>query len=352
MSVKILNENEYSSSTVTMLSTLNRNLKTRIVAEYLPIVNLFDAKGKRIKLIPGTRNSIRYYGIEGIIITSCYKDDIRRGVRLGVMNNMICSDLQLMGKNVHIKISESIITSVGTKNFEDGRRAILFMIKHLNILKKNIEHFQSLGKEEQREVYNWIYATCIVDGKLRRLKDIEFPDHIDRRAFETLVVYIDDFEQDEVEAFREKIENISTMENIFDGELKDINFKIYNSVYHIDIYPKEDKKRLYLHVLAPYLASKGISVEFHNWISEGVIICFPIENNKVLNTNDKEYMHRFTVHERSSMRQCSPAYKDESYKYYKGVMKLIKEFVENGQHFDQYKQYITEKSLDFEFEDE
>ena len=42
MSVEILSEDNYKSSTVTMVATLNKSLKTRYVAEYLPIVHLFD----------------------------------------------------------------------------------------------------------------------------------------------------------------------------------------------------------------------------------------------------------------------------------------------------------------------
>ena len=98
-------------------------------------------------------------------------------------------------------------------------------------------------------------------------------------------------------------------------------------------------------MLAPYLANYDLSVEFHNWTSEGVNICFPIENNKELNTKDKEYKHRFTVHERSSMRQCSPAFKEESYKYYKGVMELIKEFIDGGQKYDNFKKYVSEEPI-------
>ena len=64
----------------------------------------------------------------------------------------------------------------------------------------------------------------------------------------------------------------------------------------------------------------------------------------------KEYKHRFTIHEKSSMRQCSPGFKDESYKYYKGVIKLIKTFIDSGQKFDNYKKYIIEEDIDIKNE--
>jgi len=341
MNVDILTEDNYKSSTITMVATLDKSLKTRYVAEYLPVVHLFNTKGERVKLDSGTRDGISFFGINGIIITSCYKD-IRRGVRLGAMNNMICSDLQILDKNVHIKLSESIITSVGTCGYNNGKVAFRCMIEHLNNLKNNIEHFQSLSKGEQDTIYSWIENHCVVDGKLKRLSEIKFPYHIDKRALSTLLIYIDDYENYQPESFMEKIRNIRHMENVFEGKLGNVEPKIYNSVYHIKICEKNE--RLYLHRMAAYLLDcHHISVEFHNWKSEGVIICFPIDPDSDLNTRDKEYKHRFTVHERSSMRQCSPGKKEESYKYYKGVMKLIKEFVDNGQKYDGFKKYISEE---------
>lgn len=342
MSVDILSKDDYKSSTITMVATLNKTLNRRTVAEYLPVVHLYNQKEERVKLDSGTRDGINFFGINGIIITSCY-EDIRRGVRLGAMNNMICSDLQILNRNVHIKISETIITSVGTCGYENGKIAFNCMIDHLNMLKDNIEYFQNLDKKDQEIIFRWISNNCIVDGKLLRLCKVPLPFHLDERALQTLLIYIDDFEENQVYEFMTKIRNIANINNIFEGKLTEVEPKIYNSVYHIKMSSSEN--RISLHKMAPYLYDKGISVEFHNWTSEGVNICFPVENNKELNTNDKVYKHRFTVHERSSMRQCSPAFKEESYKYYKGVMKLIKEFIDNGQEYRDFKKYVSEASL-------
>lgn len=342
MSVNILSKEDYKSSTITMVATLNKTLNRRIVAEYLPVVHLYNKKEERVKLDSGTRDGINFFGINGIIITSCF-EDVRRGVRLGAMNNMVCSDLQILDRNVHIKISETIITSVGTCGYENGKIAFNCMIDHLNMLKSNIDYFQNLDSKEQEIIYRWISKNCIKNRKLMKLVDINIPFHLDKRALETLIKYIDDFEENEVEEFMKKIRNIATMDNIFKGKLTEVNPKIYNSVYHIKISSSEN--RLSLHKMAPYLYDKGISVEFHNWTSEGVNICFPIENNEILNNKDKEYKHRFTVHERSSMRQCSPAFKKESYKYYKDVMELIKEFIDGGQKYDNFKKYVSEEPL-------
>lgn len=327
-----------------MVASFNRSINTVLVATYLPIIHLYNSKGERIKLSPGTRDGVNFFGYNNIIITSCYKK-IRRGIRTGAMNNMICTDLQLSNRNIHMKMSDTIITSVGTCGYDSGKKAFNSMINHLNMLKKNVTYFQSLDKGKQEEIYEWIVTNCISDHKLLRLSEITLPHNsdIDIRALQILLVYIDDFERSEVDLFMEKIRHIRILPEFFQSELNNVEPKIYNSVYHIKICT--DKKRLSLHKLAPYLFDKGVSVEFHNWTSEGVNICFPIENNAVLNSQTKVYKHRFTVHERSSMRQCSPAVKKESYKYYIWVMKLIEEFIENGQVYPDFKKYVSEEPI-------
>ena len=64
------------------------------------------------------------------------------------MNNMICCDLQHNGKNVHIKLSDTVITSVGTKSYETGKEVFDVIVDHLNNLKNNIEYFQNLPKNK------------------------------------------------------------------------------------------------------------------------------------------------------------------------------------------------------------
>lgn len=349
MDVRILPKDEYKSSTVTMATSFDRQINTKVTAEYLPVVHLFSKEGERIKLVSGTRNSIEFFGINGILITSCYKkSNTVRGIRTGVMNNMICCDLQYNGKNVHLKLSDSVITSVGTKCYETGKSVFNMMLKHLNNLQENITYFRSLDQDTRKQIYDWIRENCIRNGSLLRLTDMEYTNvNVDRRGLESLLVYLDDFDSHEIDKFMEKIKRYETMENIFEGVLQSEEPKIYNSVYHISICDEKSAQRIFLHRLAPYLAEKGILVEFHNWTSEGVNICFPLEQEMVSSSNVvKEYKHRFTIHERTTMRQCSPGLKDESYKYYVGVMKLIKKFIEDGQVFDEYKSYISEMDLE------
>lgn len=337
--VDILSEDEFKSSTVTMATDFNHEVNISNLVEFIPVTHMYNKNCQRIHLNSGTRNSIKYFGYEGIIITACYKQ-VRRGVRIGIMNNMMCIDLQLEGKNIHLKLSKSTLTSVGTSEINKGVNAYKVIISHINNLKKNIEKFQNV--EDKTFIYNYIKSYFIKDNLLLNTKDVIIPEKY-KDELNFLRVYLDDFEKNEVDLYLEKVKKLETIEPLFKGTLEYLNTRVYNSVYHINI----SKERLYLHILAPYLADKGILAEFHNWTSEGVNICFPIEEDL---DNDycvpKEYKHRFTIHEKSSMRQCSPGFKEESYKYYQGVMKLIKKFIEGGQKFDGYKKYILETNME------
>ena len=134
--------------------------------------------------------------------------------------------------------------------------------------------------------------------------------------------------------------------SFYEGDLKCLKPSIFNSVYHINLFKEIKNKRIPLHRLAPYLAEKNFVVEFHNWTSEGVNVCFDIEEEKSgVHHKDKEYKHRFTIHERGTMRQCSPTFKEESYKYYLGIAKQIEQFYKDIKDTEKYKQYIESENI-------
>jgi hypothetical protein len=340
--VKIINYKNYKSSTITMVSGLNKTLKISTLAEYLPITHIFNTKTrKRVIMPPKTRDSIRFYGVNDIIISLCYKN-IRRGVRNGRMNNMVCIDIQTMNKNVHVKLSEDSLTSVGTNSFEKGVNVTEKIIFHLNRLKRNIDKVKCLSYKKRNFIFKWLGKNCVSEGQLLRLEEVEkkIPSDMDRSILDIFLVYLDDFNKHEEEKYFEKISNMFVMDNIFEGTINYMDPKIYNSVFHIKF---SKNTTIQLHKLALHLLEKGISVEFHNWKSEGVIVTFPIDKSNPLGSNDKGYKHRYTIHERGSMRQCSPSTKRESYKYYLVVITLLKKFLESGQRFDDFRDYIQEE---------
>jgi len=350
MSIKILSKDEFVPSTVTMVSNFNLSINPMTIARFLPVVHLFNKKtGKRLKLDSGTRTSISYYGFEGIIISVCYKK-IRRGMRTGAMNNMVSMDLQYTGKNIHIKLSSNTITSVGTSDFKQGVEVFELMIRHINILNSNIRYLKNSTEEIVGNNLKWMLTNCVdetgflisVNNMLKKIKSLPGETDLDTRILKTFTVYLDDFDRDCIEPYKEKITNFSQMSTSYEGVLECMRPSIFNSVYHIDLFnDMKNSPRIPLHKISPYLANKGFVVEFHNWTSEGVNICFDIEEEKRgLQHRNKEYRHRFTIHERGTIRQCSPTFKDESYKYYFGVIKQIERFFQEENISDEYKKYI------------
>lgn len=350
MDVQILSEEDYTPSTVTMVSRLNKSIDVVDLSTYLPVVHLFNkSTGERLKLDSGTRTSIKYYGYEGIIISICYKK-IRRGMRTGAMNNMASLDIQYGGKNIHVKLSSNTVTSVGTCGYEFGIQVFDLMLTHINMLNENLKHIRSLSSEDLQKNIEWVFENC-VDEKLelrsykKMLKIIKTADNdLDTRVLNSFIVYVDDFEKNEVDKFKEKIINFINKCSCPEEKITCVSSSIFNSVYHINIFKNPKGKRIPLHILAPYLANKNFIVEFHNWTSEGVNVCFDIEEEKVGSHHKlKEYKHRFTIHERGTMRQCSPTMKSESYKYYLGIIKQIRQFLTDSEEMSnaEYKKYIT-----------
>lgn len=351
MDIKILEPEEYVPSTVTMVSRFDKSINISEIATYIPVVHLFNKKtGDRLKLDSGTRTSIKYYGYEGIIISVCYKQ-IRRGMRTGAMNNMASLDIQYGGKNIHVKLSSNTITSVGTSGFEFGVEVFNLMISHINNFYSNLRYIKSLEKEKIRKNIEWVFLNSCINNNLISYKDMlkkikNLDENVDMRIINSLIVYLDDFEKNETDKFKEKILNFVNKTTVLEEDINCVHSSIFNSVYHINIFENIKNKRIPLHMLAPYLANHDLSVEFHNWTSEGVNVCFDIEEKKIGSHHKlKEYKHRFTIHERGTIRQCSPTLKEESYRYYLGVIKLIKKFFEN-ELTEEYKNYITDTMID------
>ena len=332
--IQIIPKKDFKPSTITTVSSFNTNINVQILSELLPVTHIFNKDNKKIKLVSGSRNSIEYYGTEYIIVSVCYKKS-RRGMRTGAMNNMVSIDIQIDGKNIHSKLSETALTSVGTSNIRVAEKVFSLIILHINMLNNNINYCKNLDNNIIIKNKTWLLKNCTKDNELLSLRTvlqkIQFLDdsEYDKKLLKILSIYLDDYEKIESLKFLDKINKFLTFPIIFKGNLKISKPSILNSVYHT-LLSKDNNIRVPLHRLSFFLAKLNIRVEFHNWISEGVNICFPIiENKNGLNTMNKIYKHRFTIHEYGSIRQCSPTYSDESYLYYKNVVNLIKKFVKS-----------------------
>ena len=204
---------------------------------------------------------------------------------------------------------------------------------------------KTLEKEKIEENLRWVLTNCT--NEKENLEEFEhFISKIklsgmDKKFCKNCALYLDDFEKNDTDGYKAKIIEFVEKASYFEGKLECQKPSIFNSVYHINIFNNNSKTRIPLHRLAPYLAEKSFIVEFHNWTSEGVNVCFDIEEVKEgVHHQEKEYKHRFTIHERGTMRQCSPTFKEESYRYYLGMIKQIEQFYKDYNDTDNYKEYI------------
>lgn len=358
--VDILKFEDYNPSTVTVAGYLNTTIDIVNVSEYLPVNHIFDAEtGERVKLKSGSRQSISYYGVEGVFISICYKK-MKRGMRTGAMNNMVSLDIQYGGKNVHLKLSKDSITSVGTKTIEIGKEVFNLAIDHIIQLQEMIDFLRSVDTEKMNKYIDWFIDNTYDDerGLIRESEFLEILDNskLKRKAKKVMRCfgkYINDFDYDEQPELIEKINNLLKLEKIYTkspsgkGDLECQDVTIYNSVYHITPIKikrgkREAKFRMPLHELAPFLYRHGLMVEYHNWSSEGVTVCMNVmEEKKGSNHVNKEYKHRFVIHETSKIRQCSPTCKEEAYGNYLGLMRMIQQFL-NCDHVP-FEEFICTK---------
>ena len=136
--------------------------------------------------------------------------------------------------------------------------------------------------------------------------------------------YIEDYNTPE--EFSAFLDELLGSQNLFEGKLDIINLDASNSVYHSSLFDNE--ANLPLHKIATFFNEKGINSIFHNWCSDDINICFMVED-KNKNNHKKNYFHRFTIHEKGTIKQTSACLdRAECYKYYKKVIEVLKEAIE------------------------
>jgi len=339
--INVLEKEKFVPSTITIKGIFSSKIDINILSNFLFVEQKFDKKNNRIKLISGSRQSIEYFGPEGAIVSVGYKN-VRRGMRTGAMNNMVSIDMQFGGKNIHIKLSSTSITSVGTSNIDAGKKVVNKIIEHITNLQKFLDFSNGLSVEEKEKNINWLLEELKDYEEGTRFKDLMeeliIKEEMNYNYIMFLLKYYDDY--DSLEDFSNQINITKKILFLSDDKVNCSKYDIFNSVYHIQPI-KNPNFRMPLHKLAPFLAGLGVSTSFHNAISEGVNVCFDTEEEKEgINHEDKYYKHRFTIHITSKIRQSSPTCKDEAYKYYMGMMNLLKLFFKN-KDID-FKKYVSE----------
>jgi len=344
--VEILPYDKYNPSTVTVVGYFNTSIDVKKIVNFIPINHVFDENGERVKVKPGSRKSIEYFGIEEVIISAC-RGNIKRGMRTGAMNNMASVDIQYNEKNIHVKLSTTAITSVGTRGIEAGEKVFNVMINNINELNETIKYLRSIDKHKMEEYIDWFIDNTYDDdeGLIRESQFLKNLKHSTtsielKNVCRFFGKYINDFDSDEQPELVEKLRELLNIEKIYSDEILECrHVTIYNSVYHISPINNGDKDfSMPLHRLAPFLAAVGLTVEYHNWSSEGVNVCVDaLEQKHGSNHTHKEYKHRFIIHETTKIRQCSPTCKEEAYRNYLGIMNLLNLFFkEQNISFEKY----------------
>jgi hypothetical protein len=341
--IDIVSYEDHKPATVTVAGYLSTTIDTMKVAEYLPVGHVFDDSGKRLKLQSGSRKKIEYLGVEGVVISVCFKH-VRRGMRTGAMSNMASIDIQYLEKNIHVKLSDSSVTSVGTKTIKEGKRVFNHITLSIKKLQDNLTFLSTICKNNMESYIDKFIDLSYEDGLVRESRLIEILNHTkltdeEERVFDIFGRYVNDFDFDEHPEMIEKIRELVKIKKIYSGEkLEFRDVTIYNSVFHVNPLRTEKNFRMPLYLLAPFLLKIGLIVSFHNWKSEGVNICIDSEEEKPgPNHANKEYKHRFVIHETGKIRQCSPSNKREAYKNYLGIMNLLKIFFKQKDiNFEEY----------------
>jgi len=328
--LNIISEDKFIPSTIVLKGFFNCSINTDILTDFLIIDHKFDKDNQRIKLISGSRKNIPYYGPEGaIIFIASGSKKKKRGIRTGAMNNMISSDIQIGGKNIHVKISQKTITTVGTPTVQAAKKVIDKYIEHMTNLQKMLIYSNSLSVEEKEKNINWLTNELKRFPEKTRekdLEDLEIPKEMDKKFLNFILKYYNDY--DELKYFENHISRF--LNNILlkdlEGNIECKTINVYNSVYHNNVVKTENFK-MPLHKLSLYFLKLGFETNWHNVFNDGVNVCFDIEEKKDgFNNQNKFYKHRFTIYSTSEIRQSSPTFSAEAYKYYMKLIEGIKSF--------------------------
>ena len=345
--VEILPFEEYNPSTVTVAGYLSTSVDVVNLANFIPVSHMFSEKdNSRLKRKSGSRQNIPYFGIENSVISVCYKSIIR-GMRTAGMHNMASLDIQLSGRNIHVKLSSTSINTVGTKNSEEKGKVFNAIVDHIKHLQKIIDFIKTFSPENLKKNIDFFFNISIEGQEIIResafLEKLENSnlEGLDKNLLKCFARYLNDFDKNQKNELIEKIFDFVKVDKIYSDSLECRDITTYNSVYHISpIKIGNSEFKMPLHRLAPFLAKIGLTVEYHNWTSEGVNVCIDAQEKKTTPNRHKLYQHRFTIHETTKIRQCSPTSKEEAYRNYVGVMKLLRMFFESPEI--DFKKYLVE----------
>lgn len=318
--LNIISEKEYRPSTTVIKNKCKQELDTGALSRLLPVIHVLDDMGERVKLMK-KREKVLYYGRENAII-SCTGDKFQRGLRSGVMQNMISVDFQSGKKNIHFKISSKKINCMGSKELND--KAAGKLVDIINDVQTDLNYIYTLDEDYLLKARDEILNVC--SGNLPfynfapEIFDID--DSVVKKIF---MSYISDF--DTYHELEDKLNYIiKAKPKMFEGDKLEIEkCAISNAVYQLNIL-KDEGQELPLDQIAQKLYLRGARVQYHNWHQCLLNVRFRIEDD------DSNYFHRFEINLKGTLRQFSPTLKEESYRYYQGLALMIQNIITENEY--------------------
>lgn len=340
--------------TTVMVADLSRRIDVNAAYHALPIVHIFSEKtGTRITREATGRSKssqkIEFFGEENVIISVRY-NGCSRGVRQGgkQMRNVASMDLQVYGKNVHMKVSSSKIQLTGARDENMGRLAFQHLCDHLNTAQMNLDHLHSLEPEVLRATINWVreavQAPGVVPNSVIETTVHNTPPGVDSRATAFLISFRNDF--DTLEEFVEKISYLTFAPRIVVHETDQFDpvtitrARVCNGVYNCTL-----NQDLPLIDLTIFLQECGYYASYHNVKARNVSIAIPATGDgaspdtseaeesdaeEANSSKERVRTHRVTIYSNSSIRLSSPTFFEEARSVIQGVVNCIQEFLNVG----------------------
>jgi hypothetical protein len=310
----------------------------------LPILTLDEKptmKGGHVK--------IPYYGIENVIVSVRYKKSYR-GMRKTSKNsdNFVSTDLQIDGKNVHIKLSTTNAVVMGVTEYQKAIDAIHCLFDIMKMSDDNLEYLRKSKAKNVDSVLSFISSMAIenkpsiglpgykeVVEKLaaenERLKSLSEKE-IDFRLCMILLSYA--YESETTESFTKNIGEITVCSPIEPENVKILMDKcrVSNSAYNYKlIFPHvKDQVKLPGVFVLRNLANAIIQINdpnivpsHHNWSYKYVYVAMSVDSPEPGNP-DKQVIHRFNISEGGSIRQWSPSFTEKAFEIQKMLIHIIR----------------------------
>lgn len=293
---------------------------------------------------------IVYYGIEDVIVSIRYKKQ-SRGIRPTPTqaDNFVSIDLQIGGKNVHVKLSSDNALVMGVVSVEKAIEAVECLLDTIYMTDRNLEYFKSCDKGEIYKAFDYIKDLAVDDRKSLDLPDIKlFQDKLKGDGFpvnEKLATLIltRGYETKSLEMFDNILETMLNSSLIANNDICIENYQICNSAYNYKLNITQNgspiKGCFILKNLAMSVINMGddnITASHHNWhekYANVVISTYGLHKGKLLMKKNKkrdQHIHRFNISEGAGIRQWSPSTKEEAFLVHKVLIAILKNIIANN----------------------